>query len=141
MAGSSLILRTSAPLLLAIPVVVSVIILVRGHNDPGGGFLGGLMAAAGLVLYAIARGADAARAMLRFEPVAICGVGVVIAALSGVPALLMPDLGFLTHFWWFPDVGIKLPLGTALIFDIGVYITVFGTVSALFLSLASPEAS
>jgi multicomponent Na+:H+ antiporter subunit B len=131
----SLILRTSAPLLLWMPVIVSLYVLVRGHNDPGGGFIGGLLAAGGVLFYAIARGADAARAILRLAPLSYCAIGVLVAASSGVPALVDPAIPYLTHLWWFPDIGVKLPLGTALVFDVGVYLTVVGTVSAFFLAL------
>jgi multicomponent Na+:H+ antiporter subunit B len=136
----SLILRTSAPLLLWLPVVVSLYVLVRGHNDPGGGFIGGLLAAGGVLFYAIARGAHDARRALRLAPLSWCALGVLVAAVSGLPALLDPAAPFLTHLWWFPDVGVKLPLGTALVFDIGVYLTVIGTVSAFFLALVEEVA-
>lgn len=135
----SLILRTSAPLLLWVPVVVSVYIVLRGHNEPGGGFLGGLMASAGLLFFALARGREAALDVLRLRPVAVCGLGVLVALASGLPAFLDPDAGYLTHRWWFPDLGFKLPLGTALIFDIGVYLTVVGTVTAIFFALIAEE--
>lgn len=131
----SLILRTSAPLLLWVPVVVSVYILLRGHNEPGGGFLGGLLASGGILFYVIARGPVAARAVMRVSPVALCGIGVLVAAASGLPGLIDPMADYLTHLWWLPDVGFKLALGTALIFDIGVYLTVIGTVTALLLAL------
>lgn len=132
---SSLILRTSAPLLLWMPVIVSLYVLIRGHNEPGGGFIGGLLAAGGVLFYAIARGVEDARRVLRVSPVALCAAGVLIAALSGLPGMVDPAKPFLTGLWWFPDVGFKLPLGTVLVFDIGVYITVLGTVCALFLAL------
>ena len=135
----SLILRTSAPLLLWTPAIVSLYVLVRGHNDPGGGFIGGLLAAGGVLFYAIARGPSEARRVLRLSPVGWCAIGVLVAASSGLPALLAPGQGYLTHLWWFPDIGVKLPLGTALMFDIGVYITVIGTVSALFLALVEQD--
>ncbi|TAD90223.1 MAG: Na(+)/H(+) antiporter subunit B [Alphaproteobacteria bacterium] len=131
----SLILRTSAPLLLWMPLVVSLYVLVRGHNDPGGGFIGGLIAAGGVLFYAIARGPAAARAVLRLSPVALCGLGVLVATASGIPALLTPETPYLTHFWWFPTLGVTLPLGTALVFDLGVYLTVLGMASALFCAL------
>ena len=133
----SLILRTSAPLLLWLPVLVSLYVLVRGHNEPGGGFVGGLIAAGGILFYAIARGAEAARHYLRPSPVGLCAIGVLIAAASGLPGLLAPGQPFLTHLWVFPA---GLPVGTALIFDVGVYVTVVGTVSTLFLSLVEGEA-
>lgn len=131
----SLIIRTSAPLLLWTPVIVSFYVLLRGHNEPGGGFLGGLLAAGGLLFFTIARGAVETRRVMRISPVALCGLGVAVAALSGVPSLIDPTLPYLTHLWWFPDVGFKLPFGTAIIFDVGVYLAVVGTVAAIFLAL------
>lgn len=135
----SLILRTSAPLLLWTPAIVSLYVLVRGHNDPGGGFIGGLMAAGGILFYAIARGPTETRRVLRMSPTGWCAIGVLVAAASGLPALLAPGQAYLTHLWWFPDIGVKLPLGTALVFDFGVYLTVIGTVSALFLALLEQD--
>jgi hypothetical protein len=67
---ASLILRVSAPLLLWVPALVSVYLLVRGHNAPGGGFVGGLVAASGLVFHAIARGQAAALRIMRAPPAA-----------------------------------------------------------------------
>lgn len=133
--NASLIIRTSAPLLLWAPMIVSLYVLIRGHNEPGGGFIGGLLASGGLLFYTIARGPAETRRMMRIAPVVLCGLGVSFAALSGVPSLIDPAVPYLTHLWWFPDVGFKLPFGTALIFDIGVYLTVIGTVTAIFLAL------
>ncbi|MCA3632628.1 MAG: Na(+)/H(+) antiporter subunit B [Methylobacterium sp.] len=137
----SLILRTSAPLLLWVPIFVSLYVLVRGHNDPGGGFIGGLLAAGGILFFAIARGPDAARRVLRLSPVSWCAIGVLVALASGLPALLAPGQAYLTHLWWFPNMGVTLPLSTALVFDVGVYFTVIGTVSALFLALVELDKS
>ena len=135
--SASLILRTTAPLLLWLPVAVSLYVLVRGHNDPGGGFVGGLIAGGGVLFYAIARGPQAARLYLRPSPVGLCAIGVLIAAASGLPGLLAPGQPYLTHLWILPA---DLPVGTALIFDVGVYVTVVGTVSTLFLSLVEEDA-
>lgn len=131
----SLILRTSATLLLWLLGLVSLYVLLRGHNAPGGGFIGGLIASAGIAFYAVARGTRAAALVLRLHPAKICGFGLLIATASGIPALLDPQAGFLTHLWWFPDIGVEVPLGTTLVFDLGVYLTVIGTVCAMFLSL------
>ncbi len=131
----SIILRTSAPLLLWVPIVVSLYILVRGHNDPGGGFLGGLMAAAGILFYVIARGAGAARRVMRISPIALCGAGVLVATASGLPSLVDPAVGYLTHLWWLPDIGFEFAIGTALVFDVGVYLTVVGSIAAFLLAL------
>lgn len=131
----SLILRTSAPLLLWTPIIVSIYVLVRGHNAPGGGFIGGLIASAGLLLFAIARGRGAVLALLRLAPATWCGLGLLTALASGLPAFLDPQHGYLTHRWWLVDIGVALPLGTSLVFDLGVYLTVIGTVASIFLSL------
>ena len=129
--NDSLILRTSAPLLLWLSIAVSVFVLLRGHNAPGGGFLGGLMSAGGVLLYAIARGRIAAIRFLRLPPVAYCGIGLLAALASGLPGLLA-DAPYLTHLWTFPA---GLPLGTTILFDLGVYLVVLGTITAMFLAL------
>lgn len=130
----SLILRTSAPLLLWLPLIVSLYVLLRGHNEPGGGFVGGLIAACGVLFFAVARGADAAERALRAPPIALAAGGVLLAALSGLPGLIAGD-AYLTHLWSFPNVGVELPIGTTLIFDAGVYATVVGVASTIFLSI------
>lgn len=130
----SLILRTSAPLLLWLPLIVSVYVLLRGHNEPGGGFVGGLIAACGVLFFAVARGPDAAERTIRIPPISLAAGGVLLGTLSGLPGMLSGD-AFLTHLWTFPDVGFELPIGTTLIFDIGVYATVVGVASTIFLAL------
>ena len=136
---TSLILRVSAPLLLWAPVAVSLYLLVRGHNEPGGGFVGGLVAAAGLVFYAIARGRAAALHVMRLPPPAWCGAGLLLALASGLLAWLDPSAGYLTHRWWFPDIPVKLPLNTAFVFDVGVYLVVVGTVTAMVFALVTED--
>lgn len=131
----SLILRTSAPPILAIALAYSVYILLRGHNAPGGGFIGGLVAGVGLLFYAIARGREAALRALRIRPTALCGLGMLMALGSGLPALLGPQ-PYLTHAWYTLNFfGLSLPLGTALLFDTGVYCAVVGTICAIFMNL------
>lgn len=137
--GASLILRISAPLLLWLPMILSVYLLLRGHNEPGGGFVGGLVAASGLVFYAIARGQAAALRSMRLAPATWCGLGLVAAAASGLLAWTDPAAGYLTHRWWFPDIGVTLPLGTPLLFDLGVYLTVIGTITAMVFALVAED--
>lgn len=136
---ATVILRVSAPLLLWIPMVVSLYLLVRGHNDPGGGFVGGLVGASGLVFHAIARGHEAALRVMRLPPASWCGIGLLTAAASGLLAWLDPEAGYLTHRWWIVDIGVILPLGTALIFDLGVYLVVVGTITAMAFALVAED--
>lgn len=131
----SLILRTSATPILVMAVLYSLYILLRGHNSPGGGFIGGLIAGVGILFFAISRGRHDALRQLRVAPTTLCGTGVLLALASGVPALIM-GRGYLTHQWLFIPLGDgHLPIGTALLFDVGVYLTVLGTVCAIFLNL------
>ncbi|WP_270933676.1 MnhB domain-containing protein [Falsiroseomonas oryzae] len=136
---ASLILRVSAPLLLWVPAVVSLYLLVRGHNAPGGGFVGGLVAASGLVFHAIARGQAAAMQVMRAPPAAWCGAGLLLALCSGLLAWIDPAAGYLTHRWWFPDLPVTLPLNTAFVFDVGVYLAVIGTITAMAFALVAEE--
>jgi multicomponent Na+:H+ antiporter subunit B len=129
---SSLIMRASARYLLWTMFAFSVFVLLRGHNEPGGGFIGGLFATAGLAVYAISVGKRRARALLPLDPKAVLGLGLVLALASGLPALLAAGEPYLTHQWATLDLGFAaVPLGTALIFDVGVYLVVIGAVTAI----------
>ncbi len=131
---SSLILRTVVPLLVSLMVVFSIYVLFRGHNLPGGGFIGGLIAASALAVYMISEGPAAVRRALIIHPISIAGVGLVAAALSGVPSFIV-GVPYLTGLWWLPDgITIKI-VATPVVFDIGVYLVVAGTVAAIALAL------
>lgn len=131
---NSLILRTVIPLLVSLMVLFSIFVLLRGHNLPGGGFIGGLVAASAMGLYMIATGSTAVRAALPLHPMSIAGIGLFMAALSGVPSFI-EGVPFLTGLWWLPE-GIPLKLfATPVMFDIGVYLVVVGTITAIALAL------
>ena len=125
----SLIFAAFSRILFSVMLVVSVYVLYRGHNEPGGGFVGGLIAAAGFATLALARGVEVARATLRFEPMTVIGFGILAALLSGLPGLWL-DGSFLTHQWLVLG---NFHLGTTLLFDIGVYLVVLGGILSLIL--------
>jgi multicomponent Na+:H+ antiporter subunit B len=134
---NSTILTAATRLLVSLLILFSVFMLLRGHNLPGGGFIGGLIGATGFVLYAIALGAESTRAALRFEPQNIAMVGLGIALGAGVWAVFFND-AFFTGQWLFigeteEDKG--LPISSVLVFDIGVYLVVFGSILTLVLAL------
>ena len=134
---NSLILNAATRVLVALMLLFSVYMLLRGHNEPGGGFIGGLIAAIGFALYAIAHGSAAARRVLRIEPNTIAMTGLGIALLAGLVSALAGDDLF-TGQWWFVGGGEGekgLPISTVLVFDIGVYLVVIGAVLALVLAL------
>jgi multicomponent Na+:H+ antiporter subunit B len=137
---NSTILSAATRLVVALLLLFSIFMLLRGHNLPGGGFIGGLIGATGFVLHAIAMGAQATRDTLRYEPQNIAMIGLGIALAAGVFAVFFGD-AFFTGQWWFAgadpndpdDKG--LPISTVLVFDIGVYLVVFGSILTLVLAL------
>lgn len=132
---NTIIFRTAAPLITVTMVVFSVFVMLRGHNEPGGGFIGGLIAASAIAVYGIAAGAAPVRRALRVDPLAIAGSGVLFAGLSGLLSLAY-DVPFLTGLWAFIPLGAtEVAISTPMIFDIGVYLVVFGTISAVALAL------
>ena len=132
---NSLIFRTIAPLLTAVMLVFSVFVLLRGHNEPGGGFIGGLIAASAVAIYGMAVGAEGARTALKAHPLAYAGFGVALAALAGVLSILF-DVPFLTGLWTILEFDeVEVAVSTPMVFDIGVYFVVFGTISAVALGL------
>ncbi len=136
----TLILRTVAPVLTALMVIYSIVVLLSGHNQPGGGFIGGLIAASAFALYGIACGVAPVRRALYFHPITISGFGMLLAALSGLPSLLM-EVPYLTGLWWFPKIagGVKLALSTPLVFDIGVWLVVVGSLVTIALALEEKD--
>jgi multicomponent Na+:H+ antiporter subunit B len=133
----SIILRTATKFLITLLLLFSVFLLLRGHNEPGGGFVGGLVAASAYTLHALAYDVASTRSALRFEPRMFIGIGLVTAALSGLLPLLF-GRPFLTGLWAdieLPGGGV-LDLGTPLLFDVGVYLGVVGVVLTIILSLA-----
>jgi multicomponent Na+:H+ antiporter subunit B len=134
---NSLILRTSARLVLTLLLIFSIFLLLRGHNDPGGGFVGGLVAAAAFALYGVADGTAATRRALYLDPRTIIAIGLLIAAGTGAAALFVGD-PFLTAGWGdldFPGLP-SLTLGTPLLFDAGVFLVVLGVTQTIILALA-----
>ncbi|MFA7439741.1 MAG: hydrogen gas-evolving membrane-bound hydrogenase subunit E [Sphingomonadaceae bacterium] len=112
-------------------LVLSVWILLRGHDQPGGGFIGGLVASLAFAMIALGHGIAAARKTLRFHPVALVGAGIGLALLGGLPGLFAEG-HFLTHLWYF---GPPMKLSTTMLFDFGVYVTVTGAVLAYMFGL------
>lgn len=132
---NSIILRTGTVFLLPLLLMVSVVILLRGHNDPGGGFVGGLTAATAMLLHMLAFGPEESRRLLPVSPETLIGIGLLIALISGVPGMLAGYPVFKAIWTDFePIKGVKV--GTPLFFDIGVYFTVAGVVLLILYTIA-----
>jgi multicomponent Na+:H+ antiporter subunit B len=135
----SLILTTATRYLLPLILLFSVFILLRGHHDPGGGFIGGLVASAGFALYGFAYGMPEARRVLYFDPLKMIGVGLLTAVTSGLLSPILHRDPFMTSIWGetaYPGIG---KLGTPLMFDMGVYLTVIGVTMLIILTLSEED--
>ena len=131
-ATQPLLLRVAASVVLPLALVFSVYIFMRGHNLPGGGFIAGLITAVALVVQFMAVGQARAELVLRAGQgrrfVVWIGAGLGIAGLTGLGAFVW-GRPFLTSAFGHPVVGVlgELPLATAALFDLGVYLTVVGS--------------
>ncbi|MCX7304506.1 MAG: Na+/H+ antiporter subunit B [Hyphomicrobiales bacterium] len=135
----TLIFRTAAPYLTALMLLFSVFVLLRGHNEPGGGFIGGLIAASAFAIHGIAFGVPTVRRAIHFHPIAVSGFGLLLAALSGVVSLAF-GVPFLTGIWVSPSLlGMSVDLSTVMVFDIGVYLVVVGSITSIALGLEDRE--
>lgn len=131
----SIILRTVARLMLPILLLLSLFMLVRGHNLPGGGFIGGLLAASAFILQIIAYGPVHVRKIIPVNFLSLTAIGVIFAAVWGLIGLVTGQ-AYMLAFWLkepVPGIG---KLGTPVLFDIGVYLTVIGVTTQLALILA-----
>jgi multicomponent Na+:H+ antiporter subunit B len=123
--------------MLPLLLLFSVFLLLRGHNEPGGGFSGGLVAGAAFVLYGLASGVARARRVLGVPPRILIGAGLLVAVASGALALL-GGRPLMTGLWTqvvLPGLG-QLHLGTPMVFDLGVYLVVVGVTLSIILNLA-----
>ncbi len=131
-ASQPLMLRVAARVVLPLAMVVTLYIFMRGHNLPGGGFIAGLITAVALVLQYMAMGQSRTEFLLRVQGgrrfVRWIGMGLGIAGLTGVGAFFFGQ-PFLTSAHGNPFVPLlgELPLASAALFDLGVFITVVGS--------------
>jgi multicomponent Na+:H+ antiporter subunit B len=129
------LLPVAARFIVPVQFAFSIYLLLRGHNLPGGGFIGGLVMASAIVLRVMVHPERA----LRVDLIALAGMGLLVAATSALAPVFIGQ-PFFTGLWggelWLPTVG-KLKLGTPLLFDIGVYLVVTGVGAKMLLVLLS----
>ncbi|MEW5867640.1 MAG: Na+/H+ antiporter subunit B [Chloroflexota bacterium] len=134
----SIILSSATRYLLPLLLLFSIFLLLRGHNDSGGGFAGGLVAAAAFSLYAIAHGVDAAKDALQVHPRSLIAWGLLVALGSAlIPALAGRPL--MSGLWSERTLPVIGKVGTPFLFDIGVYLAVIGVTLLIIFSLAEEE--
>ncbi|MEF9995699.1 MAG: monovalent cation/H+ antiporter subunit A, partial [Burkholderiaceae bacterium] len=132
-----LLLAVVSRWLLPFAVLVSIYFFLRGHNEPGGGFIAALVLAVALILLYVANGEAWARARLSTDFSAWTGWGLLVAGLTGLAAWFLGS-PFLTSTYDYPQlpwVG-AVPLASAALFDLGVYLTVVGAVMSALVAIA-----
>jgi multicomponent K+:H+ antiporter subunit A len=135
--GYLLVARTLAPVILAISGLVATFFFLRGHNAPGGGFVAGLVMAIGLLLQYLAFGTDWVEDRVRLAPRVLIGVGLLLVLGTGAGSLAFgyPLLTSHTFHFPLPLLG-EVHLGSAMLFDLGVFCEVLGSSLLIITSLA-----
>jgi multicomponent Na+:H+ antiporter subunit B len=121
-------------------LLFAVVTLLRGHNHPGGGFIGGLLAGMSIVLKGFAFDAVSVRASLKISPTTYIAIGLIFLVLSFLPSFLAGE-EFMKGLWLVIPLPFQneLKLGTPLVFDIGVFFTVIGVTLMFLFSLKKAE--
>lgn len=135
MKTGTLILTVAAQTLVPLQILFSLFLLLRGHDEPGGGFIAGLVVAGAFALHQFVNGPQATRRLLRVDPRDCIGIGLLLGVGSAFPAWWQGE-PFLTAQWW-EVMGLKL--STPLIFDIGVYLVVLGSVLTAVITLTEVD--
>ncbi|MFZ9691783.1 MAG: Na+/H+ antiporter subunit B [Phycisphaerales bacterium] len=134
----STILRTATRFLLPLLLLFALVIFLQGHNKPGGGFVGGLVAAAAFSLHALAFDARETRRMLVVDLRTLIGAGLLVALASAILPLFVGQ-PFFKGLWTTIEVGgNEIHLGTPLLFDLGVFLLVVGVAMLMVLTLLEP---
>jgi multicomponent Na+:H+ antiporter subunit B len=132
---NSLILSTGIRILFPLFIFFSLFMLFRGHNEPGGGFIGGLIAATAFVFYSIANGPERTRNLLPFDPIVFIAAGLMLSLLSGFYGMLHGE-EFMKAYWTDFYIPLLGKPGSPIVFDVGVYLLVIGTILKITFSMA-----
>lgn len=132
----SIVLNTISKLLLPLLILFSVFVLMRGHNLPGGGFVGGLVASIAFILHAFANGLIETKKLLRIHPGFLIPTGLLIATLSALAPVILTGDPMMTGLWLEQDIPILGKIGSSLFFDAGVYLVVIGACLTIIFTIS-----
>jgi len=131
----NLILEKISKLYLIVMIVLSVFILLRGHNNPGGGFIGGIITSTGFIFYGIINGSEKVKKMLKISTIELMGAGLFMGLIALFIPLFSgrePFTGVWMEFTLFSSV---THIGTPLLFDTGIYFVVTGVFLSIIISV------
>lgn len=134
--SNDVILKTLSKVVIFIILTFSLYLFFSGHNEPGGGFIGALMTAAAFVLLAMAFGIKTVSEVIPIDFRKVSAVGILVALLTGVGSFLF-DVPFLSHTFGYRNLPLldHTELATAMLFDLGVYLTVVGITMTIILAI------
>ena len=137
---NDVILRSVTKMAIVIILTFSIYLFFGGHHNPGGGFIGGLSVAAGLVLLYLAFDIETVRKNIPVDFKKVAGFGVLLAVLTGMSSLFVgkPFLNQTFGYFNLPVFG-KTELATAVLFDVGVALAVIGTAVTIILSISEDD--
>lgn len=133
----SLILSTATKLILPVLIMFSFFLLIRGHYEPGGGFVGGLVAASAFALFSISNGVQEARRLFPHSRLFII-LGLSVALISGLLSVFAGMVAF-TGLWTDFALPVIGRLSTPFMFDVGVYLVVIGVTTSIVFTLKLKE--
>ncbi len=136
MMRTTIILKTASNYLLPVLLLFSIFILLRGHYLPGGGFVGGLIASIAFILHSFANGLKKTKELIVLHPGYLIPLGLSISFLSGLAPVILNDLPFMTGLWSHDSVAILGHVGSALFFDMGVYLVVNGVTLTIIFTIS-----
>ncbi|RXT08742.1 Na(+)/H(+) antiporter subunit B [Ammoniphilus sp. CFH 90114] len=140
MRTNDVILQTVTKTVSFIILLFSVYLFFAGHHNPGGGFIGGLMTAGAIVLLYIAYDIETMKKVIPLDYKKMIALGLLIAVSTGIGSFLF-HVPFLSHsfgYFYLPVLG-KTELATAVLFDLGVYLTVVGVTMTIILSIGEDD--
>lgn len=138
--SNDVMIKTATRWVTFIILAFSIYLLLAGHNAPGGGFIGGLMTTSAILLMYLSFDMKTLKKAIPFDFTKLIGVGLLLAALTGVVSMVL-GYPFLTHFFDYfqlPVLG-EAELTTALPFDFGVYFVVVGAALTIILTIAEDD--
>lgn len=136
---SSLILRTAMRLLLPLILAFAMYLTLKGHNDPGGGFIGGMVAATALALYRLSLGREAFYRLIPLHPRLLIALGLSLATATAILPLFWGRgvLRSVIREVVIPGTQVHVHLASAMIFDLGVLLVVIGVAMGMILRLSA----
>ncbi len=131
---SSLLIKLASPYIKGLLIILSILVLFRGHNHPGGGFIAGILASAGIIFDAFAHRLSEPLERTIISPLKLIIAGLVAIFFSTMAGIFSGG-GVLAGLWLNIEFLPTVKLGTPLLFDLGVYLTVTGALVLMVLKI------